>query len=395
MKHEVPFEDKIYILDKIKDSFMHLRSGDTLYDFDMSDYTIVIRNVGGDYSLECKIPVDELFKFNQRIKLEYDKSTPSLSWVNEFLFKSRQMKMMRNVMVHNAFVGDAYEMRNLHDKRAVFNPNTNILSFFERGGTDVKRLDLKDLTSYHTNSYVTLLMASSKDKNYPLLSGLNNFDFHCNNSSYVEQITSITKKMNDFGCNLLSNIEHKKPEVIRKEILEFLYGINKQNNEERGLICALAKVNGEVIKGLRNARSHANNKGVDNASFGEEKILFYDVLYNSIENTASEKSEPKFAFEGKKKDFDRLFSEIRTNSISNADLYERINNELTLGKSDALELLLDEIDRFIVQAAADDSLYADSLILPMGNARDFTDFIRKALNGTFVKDDYKAFVKVG
>ena len=79
--------------------------------------------------------------------------------------------------------------------------------------------------------------------------------------------------------------------------------------------------------------------------------------------------------------------------MSSAELKEKIENELVLGKSDTLELLLNEIDRFIVQAAVDGSSYADSLSLPMGNARDFTDFIRKALNGTFVKDDYKSFVK--
>ncbi len=68
-------------------------------------------------------------------------------------------------------------------------------------------------------------------------------------------------------------------------------------------------------------------------------------------------------------------------------LYERINNELTLGKSDTLELLLDEIDRFIVQAAVDGSSYADSLSLLMGNAKTFTDFIRKALNGILLRLD--------
>lgn len=394
MKHEVPFEEKIYILDKIKDSFMHLHGDDTLYDFDMSDHTIVIRNVGGDFSLECKIPVDELFKFNQRIKLEYDKSTPNLDWVNEFLSKSRNLKTMRNVMAHRIYGSDLYQIRISHNRRAIIDENNNVI-FLEKSLDGVKSMSVKDLVSYHANSYVTLLMASSSDKNYPLLSGLNNFDYHCENPSYVEMISSITRRMNDFGFNLLRDMEHMSPENIKGKILDFLFSINKQNKKEEGLICDLAKVNGEVIKRLRNARSHANNRGTDKASFGEENILFYDVSYNSLLNTASEKAEPTFAFQGKKKDFDNLFSEIRTCSMSNAELKEKIENELVLGKSDTLEMLLDEIDRFIIQAAVDGSLYADSLSLPVGNARDFTDFIRKALNGTFVKDDYKKFVKVG
>ena len=394
MKHEVPFEDKIYILDKIKDSFMHLHGDDTLYDFDMSDHTIVIRNVGGDFSLECKIPVDELFKFNQRIKLEYDKSTPNLDWVNDFLSKSRNLKTMRNVMAHRIYGSDLYQIRISHNRRAIIDENNNVI-FLEKSLDGVKSMSVKDLVSYHANSYVTLLMASSGNQNYPLLSGFNNFDFHYKNESYVEQITSITKKMNDFGFNLLKNIEHLSKEEIHDKIIDFLFMFNKQNKKEKGLICDLAAVNSEIIKCLRNARSHANNKGTDKASFGEENILFYDVSYNSLLNTASEKAEPTFAFQGKKKDFDNLFSEIRTCSMSSAELKEKIENELVLGKSDTLEMLLDEIDRFIIQAAVDGSLYADSLSLPVGNARDFTDFIRKALSGTFVKDDYKKFVKVG
>lgn len=83
-KHELSFDDKIYLLDKIKDSFMHLRGNETLYDFDFRNKTIDIHNSADDFSLDCKIPFSTLYKFNRAIKEIYDKETPPLNLIETF-----------------------------------------------------------------------------------------------------------------------------------------------------------------------------------------------------------------------------------------------------------------------------------------------------------------------
>ena len=382
-KHEISIDKKIYILDKIKDSFMHLHGEDTMYDFDFNNRCIVINNVGNDYSLQCKIPFDDLFKFNQKIKINYDKSTPSLDWVDEFLSGNKMYKNIQKIKTDN-LEDNMYEIRISNNRRIIFNPDSkDVYSFYERGMDGAKSESLRNIINYHVDSYVTLLLADKK--NYPLLASLYNFDFHCENSTYKQKIDSVMKKMVELYLKWYDDVEVMNQEKLKNEVLKSFFSIG-QNGKEQGFIFDISSINNSIIRFMRNARSHANNKGIDEAPFGEENILYYDVSYNSLQNPISSKSVPVFVLEGKKKDFDIFFEELRTKSISNGELYNQIVNELVYDKYDTLEIFLDELDKFIVHCAFEGNYDAEILTLPKGNALDFTDFIRKIFKGNFVKN---------
>lgn len=385
-KHEVPFEDKIYILDKIKDSFMHLRGEDTMYDFDFNNRCILIKNVAGDYSLECKIPFDDLFKFNQKVKIDYDKSTPSLDWVDQFLFGKNPYKNIKKVLTNNSN-DNVYEIRVSNRQRVIFNPDSkNIFSFYEKTFDGTKGTSLKEVVNYHVDSYVTLLLASSKNMNYPLLGKLYDFDFHCTNQNYKDKVNSMMKGMVDLYLSFYDKVGFMDPDRLKTDLLKcFLYFDQKEN--EQGFIADMSFINNLIIHFMRNARSHANNKGTDNAPFKEENILYYDVSYNSLLNPISSKTEPTFALEGKRRDFDIFFEELRSRSMSNGEFFIQIKNEFFNDKYDTLELFLEELDQFIVHCALEGNKDAEILTFSKGNALDFTDFIRKIIKGTFVKGE--------
>ena len=385
-KHETSLEDKIYILDKIKDSFMHLRGEDTMYDFDFNNRCIIIKNVASDYSLECKIPFDDLFKFNQKVKIDYDKSTPSLDWVDDFLLGKRAYPDMKKLITGNSD-DNIYEIRVSGGKRVIFNPDSkDVFSFYEKTSGGARGTNLRGIMNYHVDSYVTLLLASNDNKNYPLLGKLYNFNFHCTNQNYQDKVNSMMREMVDLYLSLYDKAEYMNSDRLKAELLKkFLY--IDQSDSERGFIADISQINNSIIHFMRNARSHANNRGTDKAPFKDENILYYDVSYNSLLNPISSKSEPTFALEGKKKDFDVFFEELRTRSMSNREFYVQIMNELFEDKYDTLELFLEELEQFIFHCALEGNHDAEILTLGKGNALDFTDFIRKIIKGIFNKTE--------
>ena len=140
---------------------------------------------------------------------------------------------------------------------------------------------------------------------------------------------------------------------------------------------------------MRNARSHANNKGIVDSGIGNETIMYYDVSYNSLQNKICDKSIPSFVLIGKRKELNNFFDEITKNSMSNQDLYEQIVNDLNINNYDSFEMFLQQVNQFIEQASKDKIEYADVLKTPIGNASNFAEFIRKIMNGTFEYEDGK------
>ena len=71
------------------------------------------------------------------------------------------------------------------------------------------------------------------------------------------------------------------------------------------------------------------------------------------------------------------------------EFYEKMNNEITLGKKDLFEEYLKQLEGIITQAYNDKIELAEKLRNPVGNAENYVDFLRKAMNGTFVKEEVR------
>ena len=152
----------------------------------------------------------------------------------------------------------------------------------------------------------------------------------------------------------------------------------------------ISDVNNLIVKKyMRNARSHANNKGIIDSNFANEAIIYYDVAYNSLQNKISDKTIPSFVLMGKRKELNDFFDKITENSMSNQELYERIVNDLSNDNYDSYEMFLHQVELFIEQAKKDKIEYSEVLKAPIGNASNFVDFIRKIMKGTFEYEEGK------
>lgn len=421
-KHEISFEKKLYILDKIKDSFMHLNKDETMYDFDFEKKVVKIKNIGHDYSLICDIPLKALIRFNSLIKVSYDESMPSLDWIDDFILNYDTYDKFRGTLMFENSLG-LRTMRIGRNRRVIYYPNKNkfYCYFIEKTAHGSKSLSIHDYNGYHTDSYISLLKASSEGMNFPIIDCLYDFDFHCVHKEYKTKIKKFVELLNSFYESIYNNIEYKSEESVKNAIINFLFFHDKQNGKEKGLICEISSINNMIItQFMRNARSHANNKGIDKkAPLRSENIVFYDVSYNSLQNKISKKTVPLFALKGKRYEFDDFFDDLRTSSVSNADLYDQINNELILGTNDTFESLLQQLSCVINQCCKEVSLYAkeekelseservyfkenkdyinskiypENLKAPIGNASDFVDFLRKIMNGTFEYEKGKTLI---
>lgn len=387
-KHVIPFSDKVYLLDKIKDSFMHLKRNETLYEFDFDEKVIIIKNITNVYSLKCRVPFKDLYVFNRLIKEYYDNSAPALEWIDEFFYGKNRIYMNYKVPIKG--LSKFYEIRMPSNRKILYVPGTNCYFFYEKADRDgVKKLSKEEYDSYFTDSYISLLMASKEDTNYPLLESLYHFDFHCNNQNYVAKMESIVNKIISFYNYIYSNINYLDYIFLRQKIIEFVYHTS-QNGKNNGLLVDISDVNNLIVKKyMRNARSHANNKGIVDSNFYNEAIMYYDVSYNSLQNKISHKSIPSFVLIGKRKELNNFFDEITKNSISNQELYEQIVNDLSNDNYDYFELFLHQVEQFIEQASKDKIKYADVLKTPIGNASSFVDFIRKIMKGAFEYEEGK------
>lgn len=387
--HELPFADKIYLLDKIKDSFMHLRGNNTLYDFDFRNKTIDIHNSADDFALNCKIPFSTLYQFNRAIKEIYDKETPPLNLIETFSkeriregVKERAIRRRQFVEengVHiNSPAGFVAAMKNGTLVLYEGIKNVNSLS------TKCKVVGKKFMDNYYTSSYVSSLVASKEESNYPLLGELYNgeFDFQCSKKDYIDMMNGIMNRIMKFYDSNTINLEYIGSDKLKNNVQNFL-------NNEIGSIC---RINNFIVTSLRNARSHANLEETNREIFGNPLMLYHDAHYNSHLNLENENTIPSFYMIGYKKDFDQLFNNL-IDKRTNPEFFKvDLENELTLGKYDLLEKFLEQFEGLIKQARNDLNINTEYLYVPIGNAENFIDFIRKVINGTFV---YEANNNIG
>lgn len=400
-KHEMSFSDKIYILDKIKDTFMHIRSDETMYDFDFSDGCIVLKNISDDFSLECKIPFVALYKFNRYVMEDFDKSSPSIMWAVNFLNRTMANNAPK-IVNHRNVPGRKQIFRAGWDKLVIKGENDD-LSFYQQNaflklGNSPRRMSREVIEAYHTPSYVASIVSSKSDANYPLLDHLYDFEISCSNEELKKKVNAIFEKIEAFYKHVYENGEYIQYGKLKDNVKDLIYTNNGQNNEEKGLLVDISFVHNAIIKRfIRNARSHANLKEKDGTAFGNAVVSYHDVSYNSYLNGDSEKSIPSFTMVGNKHDFDYLFLEVIDKSKSNAEVFEQMTSQYDVGSEDAFEPFFKQLEDFINFAF---KMYADDyeitnnsyLNTPVGNASNFVDFLRKIINGTF---EYESGQRIG
>lgn len=376
--HELSFADKIYLLDKIKDSFMHLRGNNTLYDFDFRNKTIDIHNSADDFALNCKIPFSTLYQFNRAIKEIYDKETPPLNLIETFS-KERIKKGVKESARRRQIV-EKKGFYYISSGEFVATTKIGKLALYD-GIKKVNSLSTKVvlksfMDNYYTSSYVSSLIASKEESNYPLLGELYNgeFDFQCSKKDYIDMMNGIMNRIMKFYDSNTINLEYIDSNKLKNNVQNFL-------NNEIGSIC---RINNFIVTSLRNARSHANLEETNCEIFGNPLMLYHDAHYNSHLNLENENTIPSFCMIGYKKDFDQLFNKL-IDKRTNPEFFKvDLENELTIGKYDLLEKFLEQFEGLIKQARNDLNINIDYLYVPIGNAENFIDFIRKVINGTFV-----------
>ena len=388
-KHNFSLEDKIYLLDKIKDSFMHLKGDDTLYDIDFRDNTVTIRNVSNQYALDCKIPFSTLHNFNNRLRKKYLDKYPLNS--EEVMLDdeiNRGFRRFSRREFDNASNGSNSSSNQEHVVRCENGSIVLYKRLNENSFGRYKVIAKSALRNCYTSSYVSLLLASREDANYPLLNIASDMEVECDRELYIQLMEPLMKKIKNFYWSIYKTIDYFSQEEINRKVREFLY--REENGKKVGLIQDISYVNNTLVKKLlRNARSHANLEEVDREIPNNPIMSYYDVTSNSHISLDNEKTIPSFVMIGYKNDFDKLFDDIQEHSISNEDFYNDLNTELSFGRNDLFEEYLSQLEGYIDQAYSNNIDYADYLKPPIGNASNFVDFIRKIMNGSFEYEENK------
>ena len=283
---------KVYILDKIKDSFMHLDGDNTKYVFSDDSKKVTIRNVMSDYSLECEIDISALRYFCDIIKEYYVEVDKELQWIDYLRIS------------HNLGIDIIEKKEGVLKIESIEGTPEKIYSSTNEKG--VFRRTESDYLSYHTYSYLTSLNSERKD-NYPIIASLYSEDVFCDNPSYKAQFQSILDVMNGRFEALTRNVDniYIPNEVKIKQAINLLDYCIK----------SIGSLNGQMVRSLRNARAHANK-----TASGDGNIYFFD-----LEDNTSLSTDYKFALRINNQLFITLCNEINycptlvdyTNSIHN------------------------------------------------------------------------------
>ena len=348
----------IYLLDKIKDSLMHVQNNMTLYKFDNKYKNIIIENTSDDYSLKCIIPINALIKFNNIIKNNYYNIDPEIKWIDQIYDKTSDIekKDIRDNNISKLTIGNYYSHRVNKYSRVIFKKNSKEKLYAIYGNN--KNMYESEYLSYHTYSYLTLLYASNHD--YPILNDLYNLNFNCTHPEYIQKCNKIINDMIDFYEN--NNFNSYMPyEVIKDKVMKHLINRLKDIN----------MINKYILTYMRNARSHANKIGNDRLN-----ITYFDVKYNSEELNSSLLSTPTFILEDTNENINILFDKLSTS----IDLDEYINNF----ESRYLNTFINELGLFILQCKKDNiNPNIDRLLLPLDDASNYIEFITKILNNAY------------
>lgn len=309
--------NKIYILDKIKDSLMHLEGNNTKYIFSEDNKSVIIKNIMSDYSLECEIRISDLRYFCDLIKSYYVNVDNEL----ELIDYMRLLHKSGNDIVNKD--NGVFKITSIEDSPEKIYSYTNKKGVF-------KRLE-SDYLSYHTYSYITLLKSETKD-DYPILPSLYSSDVFCENNSYKEQCQSILNTMDSKYKSLTSNALNKHIPYKNK--------VDQAINFLDYTIKSIGNLNGQIVRSLRNARAHANK-----ASNEDCDIYFFDV-----EDNTTITNDFKFALRIQKPKLISLLNEINYCPTSN-DYINILHNEINTKDFEYLYEYIEYLNTFIYHCA--------------------------------------------
>ncbi len=309
--------NKIYILDKIKDSFMHLDNNNTKYIFSEDNKSVIIKNVMSDYSLECEIKISDLRYFCDLIKSYYANVDNELELIDYFRLLHESGKDIVNIK------------RGVLKIISIEDSPEKIYSYTNKKGV-YQRLE-SDYLSYHTYSYITALKSETKD-NYPILPSLYSSDVFCENSSYKNQCQSILNAMDAKYKSLTSNVLNRHIPYQKK--------LDQAMNFLDYTIKSIGNLNGQIVRSLRNARAHAN-KGRNE----DGDIYFFDV-----EDNTTNTNDFKFALRIQKPKLISLLNEINYCPTSN-DYINILHNEINTKDFEYLYEYIEYLNNFLYHCA--------------------------------------------
>lgn len=379
-------EKMIYVLDKIKDSLMHLDGDETKFTFVDGKFEIKIVNQMSDYSLKCRIPIEEIINFSSYIRnncCTEDKEIRRTTMFIDFSkFASHLLKKFDNSVRIVRVRGRKFVLTD--DGLFAYDPSKI------KGINSPKQqyYSLKGYNTYHTNSYLTSLYVSQESANFPLLPELYLTDFDCNHIEYTKNCEKILERYRDF-MNMYRIISPYLPEAEKeKKLTEFFIKVNPAGKIS-GAIYDLALINNLIVKNcLRNARAHANKKEDDT----DEKLHLEDRKEND-----SSTNPPEFSMVISNAKFNNLLNTITRRNYTNADIGSNIAVDISAGDSSGyfLDTFLKQMQLFIEkcdQQGINKSL-SQELLNPVDNANNFVDYLRQSIDGTYAKVTPKGLIK--
>lgn len=389
---EKELSDKIFILDKIKDSFMHLVDNKTMFEIDPITEEVILKNVSDVYSLECKVLYKNLLEFNYVIKKEYFKLNPDFERLfNEFDI----IKDFKEIGALFTKI-DGVRVYNCGRRQIFYKPEVGVLLVTETG-FDSETLDHKtssitinEIIAYYTYSYLTLLNASKDEKNFPIINSIYKLDFSCKHPAYTSKMQAMITRVKEKYEKLCRDMKYLSEEQVRERVLKILF--NDSNGKETGLLVDISQLNNLVIKNyMRNARAHANNRAVRESSAVNEIIKYYDVANNS--EASVNPDDEFFSIIASRTEFNELFDEINNGSEPTKDTFKKVKESTNNGDFGLLESLLNQLENIISFAGREGYDSVKELFNSNEFVTDFIDLIRKSLNGTLKIEDTMEKIK--
>ncbi len=322
-KYDISKSEVVYIINKIKDSFMHVDcNGSILYHIN-NEGTITINNISQDFSLQCKIPISEMKEFIKQIEKYYDDEIMEPDIISKYKYtKTLREKIDKELGV------DFVTLRYSNTTRE----NYQKLEEAYKQELLIKSIQYKGLSAY---AYLTFLFDLKKC--YPILLSLSEFDCRFKSS---EINTYASKILDDLlsGYDLINQYNGELPDYELRRVKD-LFFTNNQGKQE-GIIYNIMKYNDSIIKNLRNSRSHAN---FDKQS--ELFVLFQNSLNNSSINMKGKNDISNFELFGTIDDMLLLLDEINN---SNYALSEVVDAVIENDNQEVSSLFFQQLSGFLV-----------------------------------------------
>lgn len=313
------YPDVIYILDKIKDLIMHISNGQTNFNFDITPAdckTIHFSQSKDDFSIDCKINVEDILNFCEYFKTKYKESV--YVFPSEFIADTmKEFGIIQN--------DDQYEKLYLNN---AFN------QYMQEELIDLYTYAYLCLLSYNIQEYFILFDEKTygldwkviKEEHLRIMERVLGISYASKEDSQTPDISKF--EINGGICGLISSDKFYRNRLLNKHKNK-IKKLNKNGEEEEiesetyyGILWDIKVLNQELVEFLRNSRAHMH---INNGTSGEY-IQFVNSLRNSSLIKRGTKDNPNFKMIGYIDAFRGLFYNIETAYIKAPDLFNDIKN---------------------------------------------------------------------